>query len=137
MYLLDTVAVSETSKPSLHPGMSSFLAGIQEPTLYISVVSIGEFVYGWQKLPLGKRREAFREWALQTEEQFSGRVISVDSAISAIWGEIRATTRQNGYNIGLPGLLIAASAIRHDFTVVTRNEKDFEPTGCKIINPWA
>lgn len=136
MYLLDTVAISETSKPDAHAGMQAFYSRVQVESLYISAVSIGELNYGWMSLPYGKRRENLRDWFSQVEAAFDGRVMSVDSDIARIWGELRTSVKKNGYTIGLPDLLIAATAIHYDLTVVTRNIKDFAPTGCKVLNPW-
>ena len=56
--------------------------------------------------------------------------------MSHIWGELVAHTRSSGYNISVPDTLIAATALHHGLHVVTRNVKDFEPTGVLLVNPW-
>lgn len=137
MYLLDTVAVSDTSKTDMHAGMQRFLSVSDPDTLYISVVSIGELRFGWAALPFGNRRSSLQEWVEQTEAAFDSRVLSVDANIARVWGDLRAKTRKDGFTIALPDLLIAATALQHDLMVVTRNIRDFEPTGCQIHNPWA
>lgn len=136
MFLLDTVAVSEFEKPRMDPGFESFLEQEPSKSLYVSVVTLGELTYGLQRMPLGRRRNEIEAWFKRTEDHFAGRVLPVDDATAKIWGAIRVGVQRSGFTIVFDDLLIAATAIRHDLTVVTRNARDFEPTGCKIINPW-
>lgn len=136
MYLLETVAVSEMSKPGARTGMMDFLSDQPLELLFISVISIGEMAYGWSRLPDGKRRAQLQEWLREVEDAFGVRALDVDPDVAREWGQLRAAVKKNGYNIDLPDLLIAATAIHHDLTVVTRNVRDFAPTGCKILNPW-
>lgn len=136
MFLLDTVAVSDTSKVESHPGMVRFLSHCDPSTLYISVVSIGELRYGCAVLPDGRRRSGLEVWIDETEKAFGNRVLDVNADVARIWGELRAAVKKDGFTIALPDLLIAATALAYDLTVVTRNTRDYAPTGCRLINPW-
>lgn len=136
MYLLDTVAISETQKPSVNPALRAFYSGTDSGLLYVSVVSIGELHFGLNLLPPGKRRDAIQSWIKKTEAIYTNKILGVDEAIGRRWGEIRAELRSNGYTVALNDLLIAATAIHYDLTVVTRNIKVFAPAGCKVLNPW-
>lgn len=136
MFLLDTVAISETQRATMDPAMEAFYASITSDSLFLSVVSIGELHFGLNLMPAGKRREALREWVVGVEESFADRILGIDEQVGRKWGELRADIRKHGYAIEFNDLLIAATALHHDLTVVTRNVKDFAPTGCKLFNPW-
>lgn len=136
MYLLDTVAVSQSQKSERHSGYSDFVLGTAPEHKFISSVTLGELYFGLKLLPGGKRREALESWLLMTELDFAGRILPVDEEVAARWGALRAEMHKAGYTIALNDLLIAATALHHDLTVVTRNVRDFAPTGCKVLNPW-
>ena len=136
MYLLDTVAISETSKKNPHPGIVLFLDSVSGREMFISVVTLAELHFGWTRLPEGKRRQTIQLWTDEIENTFEGRTLPVVPAVAKLWGRGRAEMHGGGNNIGMQDLLIAATALHHDLTVVTRNVKDFTPTGCKILNPW-
>ena len=136
MYLLDTVAISDSAKRAMHAGIRDFLTTTLSHQLFVSVVTIGELHFGMNLLPQGQRREDIRDWTLGVEERYQGRILAVDEAVSKVWGSVRAETKSRGFTIPVSDLLIAATALHHDLTVVTHNVKDFTPTGCKILNPW-
>lgn len=135
-YLLDTVAISETHKQDPDHGMRAFLENVPESDLMISVVTVAELHFGWSRLPVGARQRSVQRWVEDVEEAFEGRIMPIDSSIAAFWGQLRAEVQGSGFNVGLQDLLIAATALQHNLTVVTRNVKDFTPTGCRFINPW-
>lgn len=136
MFLLDTVTVSETQKPSINPAIRNFFASTDSKSLFLSVVSIGELHYGLSLIPPGKRRDELEAWVARTEDVFTSRILGVDAEVAKIWGQLRGNVRKRGHNVDFNDLLIAATAIRYDLAVVTRNIKDFAPTGCRIVNPW-
>lgn len=70
------------------------------------------------------------------ERNFGNRVFDFDIETAHIWGELVAQTNAMGFAIGVPDTMIAATALQHGMHVVTRNVRDFEPTGVLIINPW-
>ena len=68
--------------------------------------------------------------------EFSPRILPIDAEVARVWGEITANARQRGFNLEVADAQIAATALHHGLQVVTRNVKDFEPTGVRIVNPW-
>lgn len=136
MYLLDTVAISESEKSSTDAGYATFVLDTSPESKFISVISIAELRYGTSLLPLGKRRSALESWVQTTLQDFSGRVLGVDEEVAAAWGELRAEMKMQGFTLAYNDLIIATTALYYDLTVVTRNVKDFAPTSCKLFNPW-
>lgn len=70
------------------------------------------------------------------EREFESRIVPVDADTARLWGEISGSLRRQGRQLAFVDGLIAATAIQHGMHVVTRNVKDFEPTGALIVNPW-
>lgn len=70
------------------------------------------------------------------EREFESRIVPLDVDTARIWGEISGDLRRRGIQLAFVDGLIAATAIQHGMHVVTRNVKDFEPTGVMIVNPW-
>lgn len=136
-FLFDTVALSDLEKRSGNQVIANFVEHHPTESIYVSSISIGEITFGWSRLPLGRRRDALEAWAENIETAFAGRVVPFDTDVARVWGEIRARTLNSGFHISVQDLAIAATAIHHDLTVITRNVRDFEPTGCRIVNPWA
>lgn len=120
----------------MDPAMEAFYESVTSEVLFLSVVSIGELYFGLNLMPMGKRREALNGWLVTVEESFANKILGVDEQLSRRWGQLRADIQKRGFTIAYNDLLIAATALRHDLTVVTRNVRDFAPTGCRFMNPW-
>lgn len=103
---------------------------------YISAITVGEIEYGISLLPFGRRRKLLEEVMYQVLTEFAPRILPVDSDVATVWGQLSARVRSNGLNIAAADGLIAATALHHGMHVVTRNVKDFEPTGVLVVNPW-
>lgn len=136
MYLLDTVTISDSEKMEGDAGLREFLSAVRDEDLHISGVSIGELYYGWALLSKGMRRDSIQTWLENVENRYAGRVLLFDDDVAKIWGALRADIRKSGFTIDFTDLMIAATALQHDLTVVTRNVRDFEPTGCRVLDPW-
>lgn len=136
MYLLDTVALSESAKLNTDSSYAEFISSTTPDSKLISVASVAEIRYGLNLLPDGKRKAELRIWIETTEREFIDRTLGVDGQLAVVWGSVRAEIQKQGFTIAYTDLLIAATALHHDLTVVTHNVKDFEPTGCKLLNPW-
>jgi toxin FitB len=135
-YLLDTNVVSEARRPQCNPSVRARLAAAANDDLYISVISIGKIAYGVSRLVPGKRRREIEEWLAQTEHYFTDRLLTVDRDIARLWGEITAKSAELGHTLHAADGLIAATALRHGLSVMTRNTKDFDTVGVKLVNPW-
>lgn len=137
-FLLDTNAVSEWLKPRPDPGLVRWLDAIDEDRTHLSVVTIGELRRGVDRMADGHRKERLARWL--TDElpvRFEGRLLPIDEAIAQAWGRVRARTDLMGRSVDPVDALFAATAESHGLTIVTRNVRDFEPTGVPIVNPWA
>lgn len=133
MLILDTNVISALRRPERAPDVAAWLTRQDDSTLYLSVVTLGEIERGiarQDKLDPDFARD-LRDWLSRTVQLFGDRLLPVDAQSARIWGQLSARLGHAGGD-----LLIAATALRHDATVVTRNIADFEPTGCKIENPF-
>jgi toxin FitB len=135
-YLWDTCVLSELGKPNRDPNVASFLAGIPTGETWISAITVGEIEFGIARLPMGKRRAELEAMMNTMLSELSSRVLPVTADVARVWGGITAQGRNRGYTIEVADGLIAATTLHHGLRVVTRNVKDFEPTGVRIINPW-
>lgn len=135
-YLLDTCVISELSKGTAGSPVDTYLARLDSRMLCISAVTIGEIQKGCSLLVAGRKRSHLEQWLYRLESTFESRVLSFDQETAHIWGELIARTVKLGHNLAVPDTMIAATAMQHGMQVVTRNVKDFEPTGVLIVNPW-
>jgi toxin FitB len=136
-YLLDTVVVSEWTKPRPDPGVVRWLAEVDEDDTYLSVVTVAELRFGVERLAAGRRRAALESW-LDGEllDRFEGRLLPVEPDVADAWGRMTARLERRGRKVGPMDVLIAATAECRELRVVTRNVADFEPTGVSVVNPW-
>ena len=133
MYLLDTVVVSALRRPERHAAVASWLQDQPPQDLYISVITVGEIMYGMARQR--RTQPAFADlldrWLDGVVTSFHDRILPFDEAASRRWGLLHA---ELGYTNS--DLQIAAIALRHGLTVVTRNVRDFAPTGVTALNPF-
>jgi predicted nucleic acid-binding protein len=136
-FLLDTNAVSDTGKRTPNPGLATWLGAQASDDLWMSVLTMGELRYGALILPDGPRRQELEGWLTQVLVTFADRTLDVDSRIAAAWADVAARHRIARRTVSPADELIAATAIVHDLTVVTRNVRDFQFSGCKLHSPWS
>jgi predicted nucleic acid-binding protein len=136
-FLLDTNVVSELVRASPHVRALTWIR-LQRPTdLFLAAVSLGEIVRGVVRLPTGSRRSRLEEWVTQSlPRQFAGRIVAFDQQAAVIWGELMGTADRTGRPRASADAQIAATAIRHDLVLVTRNTSDFEDLTSALLNPW-
>lgn len=133
-WLIDTNVLSELRRPQPQPAVLDWFEKHPRRTLYLSVLTLGEIRKGIAKMPPGQRRDALDHWLEQDlAVYFSGRLLPVDAATADAWGQLSARVQRP-----LPAIdgLLAATAIRHGMSLVTRNTHDFEDLGLSVINPW-
>lgn len=137
-FLLDTNVVSEWRKPRPDRGVAVWLDEADEDRLFISVVTLAELKYGVERLPHGARRDRLAAWlADELPRRFEARILAVDVETADGWGRIVAQRQASGRPIGAMDAFIAATAQRHDLTLVTRNSSDFAALEIRFLNPWS
>jgi toxin FitB len=136
-FLLDTNVVSEWTKPRPDPGVVAWLDTVDEDRALLSVVTVAELRRGIARLQPGVRRTRLDEWLRHDLLlRFESRILPIDAAVADAWGEIMASRDALGCPMTAMDAMIAATAIVHDLTLITRNEADFRPTLEMIVNPW-
>jgi predicted nucleic acid-binding protein len=136
-YLLDTCVISELIKKEKNNKVVKWIKKRKESSLFISVLTVGEIQKGISKLPDSYKKEYLKTWIdNDLKKRFAGRILEITEEIATSWGEIQAKSESEGKKMPAIDSLIAATAIKNNLTVVTRNEKDIENSGCKSINPW-
>lgn len=137
-YLVDTNVLSEYNRPGTPDiGVKRWLETTVRETQYVSVITLAEIQKGIELLADGKRRAQLEQWLQQDlETWFSGRVLDVDRQVARRWALLVAQGVRKGRPLPTVDSLIAATALAHDLTVVTRNVRDFESAGVVTVNPW-
>ena len=135
-YLVDTKVFSELAKAKPDALAVKWLRE-HEPDLYISTITIGEIRRGIEALPSGKRKTSLQAWLTDLCNRMDGRILSYNAGVAHVWGQMVAACDKRG--ISLPSLdsLLAATALRHSLTMVTRNVADFKHAGVKVVNPFS
>jgi len=137
-YLVDTCVISELVKPRANARVVRWLRARTEATLFLSVLTLGEVQKGVEKLVKGRRRAAIEQWLDEDlHARFEGRVLDVTVEVARLWGKIQGRTEREGRIVPAIDALIAATAMTHEMTVVTRNESDIARAGAHVFDPWA
>jgi len=134
-FLIDTNVLSEIRKGArANPGVRDWFLQVEGNALYLSVLTLGEIRQGIERI---RRRdpaaaEVLQQWLLQLEADASERVLPVSRIVADRWGYINAPDK-------LPTIdgLLAATALVHDLILVTRNVRDVERSGVKLLNPFS
>lgn len=136
-YLLDTCLISELVRKEPAGNVVAWVRAQQERHMFLSVLTIGELRKGIERMPEGRKRMKLVNW-LDTDLKlrFSGRLLPIDEEIAERWGLLCAAANAKGASVPVLDGLIAATALVHGMTVVTRNVKDIHPTGALVCDPW-
>jgi predicted nucleic acid-binding protein len=136
-YLLDTNVISEMVKLRPEAKVVSWVQTTSEELLYLSVLTIGEIRKGIDSLPRSNKRGLLESWlANDLVLRFAGRILQVNLDIAERWGLISARAKMAGAPLAVIDGLMAATALHHNLTFVTRNTKDVRVAGISMLNPW-
>lgn len=132
-YLLDTNVLSETRKSRIDENVAAFLGEVDSTSLYLSVLTLGEFSRGIEikRQSDPDAAESIGEWVAQAKRDFAARILPVDENVARIWGILSADRSRP-----VVDTLIAATAIAHDLILVTRNVKDIKGIDVLSLDPW-
>ena len=131
MILLDTVVVSELRKTRPNPRVISWMRGLRETDVFLSVVTIGEIERGIRKVRDSDFAVALTRWLEDLLRFYGDRILPVTPDIARRWGRLSADIGHDGAD-----LLVAATAAAHGLTVATRNVRHFAPTGVNVFDPF-
>lgn len=132
-YLIDTNIISELRRPKRSLPVVRWFGSVEVETLFLSVLTLGELRRGIERLRLKDTAaaSALDRWLAGIRSEFADRILVVDDAVTEQWGRL---------SLGqpLPSIdgLLAATALVHQLTVVTRNTADFERSGVTCLNPF-
>lgn len=135
-YLLDTCVVSELVKPIPNAGLLAWLNATPNEQLFLPSLSIGEIRKGIVKMPASKRKNHLSQWLDKLINDYQNRIYTVGLAEAETWGVLQGNAETGGRPLATIDGLIAAIAVTHHLTVVTRNGKDFSTASVNILNPW-
>lgn len=133
-YLVDANVLSEPTKPDPDPNVLDWLRA-HARDIAVDPVILGELRFGILILPKGKKRTALERWF----ETGVGRLhcLPWDASTGLKWAELLASLRATGKAMPIKDSMIAATALIHGLTVVTRNRVDFVKTGVRVLDPFA
>lgn len=133
-YLVDTNVLSELRRSNPDADVVRWLEGRPATTLYLSVLTLGELRKGIEMLPEGTRKRRLLDWLeVDLPGFFTGRLLPIDAQVADRWGHLVA---QAGRPLPAIDSLLAATALTHGLTLVTRNRRDFQHPGLVVIDPW-
>ena len=136
-FLLDTNCISELVRPKPDFRVVQWMEAADEDLLFLSVLTLGEIRKGIAGLAQGKRRARLESWLeVDLQARFAGRIIAIDAGIGDRWGLLAWEARKTGRVLPVIDGLLAATALHHNLTVVSRNAPDFAMTHVRVLNPW-
>lgn len=136
-YLLDTCVLSEACKPQPNAVVMAWL-NQHDTESFVSILSLGEIRKGIAKLEYktGQRNDRLNDWFEQLAAAKHDYILLFDLRVFSIWGDLAGQAEAQGTPLPVIDSLIAATALTHNLTVVTRNIEDFRRCGANTVNPW-
>lgn len=136
-WLLDTNVLSELRRPKPDRNVVEFVSSQSLDHLFISVVTFAEIRFGIELVNDAKRRVELDQWLDQRlRPMFAERVLEITEDILLKWRLLLETGRKRGHTFSEPDLMIAATALHHGLTVVSRDTAEYEKANVAVLNPW-
>jgi predicted nucleic acid-binding protein len=136
-WLLDTNILSELRRPKPERKVLAFIAVQPLDLLYVSSATLAEIRFGIERLGDASRRAGLNDWLThKMRPMFAGRVLEITEDIMFKWRLLVEDGRKAGHTFSQPDLIIAATALHHGLTVVSRDVSDYQKAQVPVFNPW-
>jgi toxin FitB len=136
-WLLDTNIFSELRRPKPNPKVVGFVASKSLDLLFVSIVTFAEIRFGIERVSDATRRAELNEWLThKLRPMFEQRALPVSDDVMFKWRLLIEDGRKDGHTYSQPDLIIAATALHHGLTVVSRDTSDFNKARVPVLNPW-
>jgi toxin FitB len=136
-WLLDTNVLSELRRSKPEPKVVAFIASKPLDQLFVSTVTFAEIRFGIERVGDATRRAELNDWlAHKVRPMFDQRALAVTEDVMFKWRLLVADGRKAGHTYSQPDLIIAATALHHGLTVVSRDTSDFKKARVPVLNPW-
>jgi toxin FitB len=136
-WLLDTNVVAELPRPKPNPKVLGFVAAKPLDLLFVSIVTFAEIRFGIEQVADATRRAELNDWLThKVRPMFEERALPVSEDVMFKWRLLVEDGRKAGRTYSQPDLIMAATALHHGLTVVTRDASDFARARVPVLNPW-
>ncbi len=136
-WLLDTNILSELRKPRPEPKVLTFIAANPIEQLYVSSVTFAEIRFGIERVADAGRRAELNDWLThKVRPMFDERVLPVSEDVMFKWRLLVEEGRKTGHTFSQPDLIIAATALCHGLTILSRDTSDYEHARVPVVDPW-
>ena len=135
-YLLDTCILSEPFKRQPNPHVIAWLRSVDQSSLYTPSVVLGEMRKGVEKMPASVRKGMLEKWLSDYLKFYADNIVAFDADVAMTWGQLVGRLQVEGISLPVIDSQIAAMAIHHGMTLVTRNVSDMQATGVDVFNPF-
>jgi predicted nucleic acid-binding protein len=133
-WLLDADVLSQPAKRKGDPRVVAWIEA-EKDTCYTSAVVIAQLAY-WVRCKDGKSRDALQSWLTRLIDAMHGRIHGFNVSVAHVWADQERLLEQSGQRTPVEDSYIAATARRHNLTIVTGNDRDFRRPGLKVFNPF-
>ena len=137
-WLLDTNILSELRRPKPERNVVAFIAAQPLELLHVSTVSFAEIRFGIERVADPGRRADLHGWLThKVRPMFEQRVLAITEDVMFKWRLLVEEGRKARHTFSQPDLIIAATALHHGLTVVSRDTGDYQRAGAPVLNPWS
>ncbi len=135
--LLDTNVLSELRRPRPDAKVLAFVSAQPLESLFVSAVTFAEIRFGIESVEDVHKRAVLNDWlTLRLRPMFENRVLPISEDVMFKWRLLVEEGRKIGHTFSQPDLIIAATALNHGLTIVSRDTGGYAKTGALLINPW-
>jgi hypothetical protein len=134
-WLIDTDVLSEATKKTPNPRVLRWIEQ-HASEIYTSSHVVAELQAGICGLTDGAKKRSLQQWLNRLLESMEGRILNFNISVATIWGQQEAEFAAKACPMPMPDSFIAATARRHNLTIVTRNIADYKRPGIKVMNPF-